>query len=70
MRYPLLRSKTVNEPFGFVGKSQTKKRATVEGRVDNSRHSGLQGLRKGGERVYLETFVDIVAELKEGWAKP
>jgi len=69
-RYPPLRSGTVKEPFGFVEKSQTKKRATVGGRVDDSLESGLQGLRKGGERVYLETFVDVVAELKEGWAKP
>ena len=55
--------------FNFVGKSQTKKRATVGGRVD-SRNGGLQGLRKGGERMYLETFVDVVAELEEEWAKP
>ncbi len=55
--------------FNFVGKSQTKKRATVGGRVD-SRDGGLQGLRKGGERVYLETFVDGAAKHKEGWAKP
>jgi hypothetical protein len=55
--------------FNFVGKSQTKKRATVGGRVD-SRDGGLQGLRKGGEGVYLETFVDTIAELEEGWAKP
>jgi hypothetical protein len=55
--------------FNFVGKSQTKKRATVGGRVD-SRDGGLQGLRKGGEGVYLETFVDTIAKLEEGWAKP
>ena len=57
------------KPFPFEGKSQTKKRATVGGRLD-SRDSGLQGLRKGGERVYPETFIDVIAELEEGWAKP